>query len=104
MKISQESSCTYEDIAAAIIERAATDYLNSLRAVYYGDVLASYGKYECEKFFESEWFTALSGIDGKRFAGMLGSKFAADLRKCEEKLPKYRNFNFREKEGGSRWQ
>lgn len=56
----------YENLAIAIIDRAAEDYRRLLRQ----------GKADIEnvdvvKFFNSEWFTMLTNIDGKRLMKLI---------------------------------
>lgn len=56
----------YEKLANAIILQAVDDYrvaLKSIRANPKSHVALS-DKKEIERFFRSEWFTVLTGIDG----------------------------------------
>lgn len=48
----------YEDLANAIIIQAAKDYRNALRRVQPEKVAV------LEKFFSSEWYRALTDVDG----------------------------------------
>lgn len=62
----QTINYAYENLAIAIIDRAAEDYRRLLRQ----------GKADIEnidvvKFFNSEWFTMLTNIDGKRLMKMI---------------------------------
>ena len=56
----------YEELANAIILQAVSDYRKALRQLkrnpdYTKAVLT---KYDCERFFRSEWFQALTQVDG----------------------------------------
>ena len=56
----------YEELANAIILKAVSDYRKALRHLkgnpdYTKAVLT---KYDCERFFRSEWFKALTKVDG----------------------------------------
>ena len=89
----------YEDLANAIIERAVKDYRAALKRLKHvpekerQDILeklhkeekekkkrkkgrtplerAVWTKYECEVFFDSEWFCVLTTLDGKMLLIML---------------------------------
>lgn len=66
----------YEELANAIIVTAANDYRRSLRHIKRNptDGWAIHYKRECERFFGSRWFTALTSVDGKYLAGRLVSE------------------------------
>lgn len=55
----------YQNLAQAIIAKAADDYRNALRGDGYGNYSASQVKVECEKFFRSTWFEVLTKINGE---------------------------------------
>lgn len=57
----------WHKLANAIIECAAADYLSAVRMLreYPQSYTAKAKKTECEKFFRSEWFIALSNCDGE---------------------------------------
>lgn len=52
----------YANLAAAIIEQACADYINTPSGVF------ERTKRDCERFFRSDWFHLLSGgaVDGER--------------------------------------
>lgn len=52
----------YANLAAAIIEQACADYINTQSGVF------ERTKRDCERFFSSDWFHLLSGgaVDGER--------------------------------------
>lgn len=58
----------YERLAGAIILQAVKDYRAAVRK-YNCDPKAINAKsaiYDCARFFHSDWFTALTGVDGRR--------------------------------------
>ena len=57
----------YEELANAIILQAVQDYRRALRALRRNPsiVLAEDVKTEVERFFLSDWFQALTNIDGE---------------------------------------
>lgn len=55
----------YQNLAQAIIVKAADDYRSALRGDGYGNYSASQVKAECERFFRSAWFEVLTKIDGE---------------------------------------
>ncbi len=57
----------YENLANAIILQAVKDYRDALKALKRNPDyrIAQSGKKECEQFFCSEWFQALTSIDGR---------------------------------------
>ena len=56
----------YENIANAIILRAVTDYRAARKKLKHHpkNKDAKFIIEDCERFFRSDWFSALSGIDG----------------------------------------
>lgn len=56
----------YEDVANAVIVCAVKDYRKSVRQLKQNpqDFIAMMTKYEIERFFCSEWFGALTMLDG----------------------------------------
>ena len=55
----------YQNLAQAIIVKAADDYRNALRGDGYGNYSAGQVIVECKKFFRSSWFMVLTKIDGE---------------------------------------
>lgn len=57
----------YQDLANAIIEQAAKDYIKAVRFLlkHPKNPDAMYTKRECERFFNSEWYKMLTPIDGR---------------------------------------
>lgn len=57
----------YEDLANAIIFKATRDYQNALVDLYVNEYNedARDEKKSCERFFKSDYFKSLTGIDGK---------------------------------------
>jgi hypothetical protein len=57
----------YEELAKAIIVQAATDYREALK-ILKEDPTRLKGqrlKSDCERFFRSQWFKALTEVDGE---------------------------------------
>lgn len=65
----------YRNLCFAIVERAAKDYVRSYKQHNYGQLA------ELEKFFESQWFYALTDMDGADFAEKIRRKI--DERKTK---------------------
>jgi hypothetical protein len=67
----------YIELANAIIEQAAKDYIEALKilSVKPNDKKASYTKVEIEKFFRSQWFIQLTDVDGEKLLAALKFKF-----------------------------
>lgn len=64
----------YEDLANAIIERAALDYRMALSG--YKNSMGRYiSMRELEKFFRSDWFTVLTKVDGEAILNKLRREF-----------------------------
>ena len=57
----------YEDLAQAIILQAAKDYRAARKKAKYNpkNKEAKLMIQDCESFFRSDWFSALTGIDGQ---------------------------------------
>lgn len=73
----------YENLANAIIELAAKDYINALEVLEYypEDVDANNTRSEVERFFRSGWFEMLTNLDGKTLLSALKIK-CRKARKC----------------------
>ncbi len=54
-----------ENLANAIIVKAADDYRKALRGEGYGNYSAGQVIAECERFFRSTWMTMLTKLDGE---------------------------------------
>ena len=63
----------YENLANAIAELAAKDYRKALKDLKRSprNDAALQMKAECERFFRSGWYEALTSIDGERLMAML---------------------------------
>lgn len=61
---------SYEQLANAIILLAVKDYRNSLKTIRRNprSQTANDMKGQCERFFFSQWFQALTSVDGKKLA------------------------------------
>lgn len=63
----------YENLASAIIVKAADDYRKALKELRrnpdYRPALQT--KSDCEHFFHSGWFSVLTAVDGNRLMRML---------------------------------
>lgn len=57
----------YQNLANAIVELAAKDYRKALKALKKNpkNQSAMSLAMECERFFKSEWITALTSVDGE---------------------------------------
>ncbi len=57
----------YENLANAIILQAVKDYRDALAKLAKGrkNESAESMKSECERFFRSQWYTALTSVDGE---------------------------------------
>ena len=57
----------YEKLANAIIIQAAKDYTDALKTLkkYPRDDTANAAKNDCERFFRSSWYEALTSVDGE---------------------------------------
>lgn len=57
----------YQELANAIIVQASADYKRACEALktWKRDPDALGTKKECERFFQSDWFDVLSGLDGR---------------------------------------
>ncbi len=67
----------FENLANAIIEQAAKDYIEALGILRYkpNDKKATATKDEVEKFFRSQWFIMLTKVDGEKLLSDLKKKF-----------------------------
>ena len=76
----------YEKLAAAIVVQAAKDYKAALRQEARGKVTPSTQGtiIECERFFESQWFEALSDLDGPVLMERIKKLALADFEGDEE--------------------
>lgn len=55
----------YQDLANAIVARAAEDYRNALKGIGYNHKKPENIIKELEKFSRSSWFKTLTKVDGK---------------------------------------
>ena len=57
----------YQELANAIVVRAADDYWGALRKLKYNPNhrIALETAEECERFFRSQWYEALTTVDGE---------------------------------------
>lgn len=57
----------YENLANAIITTAAKDYMAALKILKKSpvNVIAKETADECERFFRSSWYAALTSVDGE---------------------------------------
>lgn len=57
----------YKKLANAIVIRASKDYIHAVKKLkkYPNNERALQTKEECEKFFTSEYFVILTGLDGE---------------------------------------
>lgn len=80
----------YTHLANAIILQAVSDYRKSLRGekadIY---IPVEDMKKDCEKFFQSEWFSTLSKIDGRQLMRKLQEEYASE----GNSYPKYKTPN-----------
>ncbi len=69
----------YEKLAQAIIMQAVKDYRGALKVLRIcpKDYIANMRKRDCEKFFCSAWFTALTEADGEDIMNRLRKEEAA---------------------------
>ena len=76
----------YEKLAAAIVVQAAKDYKAALRQEARGKVTPSTQGtiIECERFFKSQWFEALSDLDGPVLMERIKKLALADFEGDEE--------------------
>ena len=76
----------YEKLAAAIVVQAAKDYKAALRQEARGKVTPSTQGtiIECELFFKSQWFEALSDLDGPVLMERIKKLALADFEGDEE--------------------
>lgn len=83
----------YNILANAIIIQAVSDYRDSLRGkrayrfVSVDDMLK-----DCERFFESEWFTILSKIDGVQLMRRLQEEYQNESKSCTKYKKPNRNY------------
>ena len=76
----------YEKLAAAIVVQAAKDYKEALRQEARGKATPSTQStiIECELFFKSQWFEALSDLDGPVLMERIKKLALADFEGDEE--------------------
>ena len=69
----------YEELANAIILQAVKDYREALSAVRNNpkSVSANRDIYDCESFFMSGWFSALTELDGETLIRKLKEEVSA---------------------------
>lgn len=85
----------YANLAAAIIEQACADYINTPSGVF------ERTKRDCERFFRSDWFHLLSGgaVDGERAIVALREQRRQRLERERERKRMERERR-KEREGG----
>ena len=66
----------YEELANGIILQAVKDYRAALRGEFVNHKSPEWVIQDCEKFFQSKWFTVLTKVDGV----MLMNKLREELR------------------------
>lgn len=68
----------YENLANAIIIQAAKDYKKALKALKRNSKYepAVFMKRDCERFFRSSWFAALTNLDGEALMDSLKKEAA----------------------------
>ena len=83
------SASRWENLANAIIERAAVDYQQALKALKKRptDIYAQREIIECRRFFRSDYFRSLTSIDGEWLMKQIEK--APDI---DRTLRKYRNY------------
>ena len=66
----------YTNLANAIIVQAAKDYKKALRRLkkFSTDKEARYTIRECERFFRSDWYKILTGLNGEALIRMLNEE------------------------------
>ena len=84
----------YANLAAAIIEQACADYINTPSGVF------ERTKRSCERFFRSDWFVLLSGgaVDGEKALAALREQRRQRLARERERKRKERERR-KEREG-----
>lgn len=57
----------YERLANAIVKKAADDYRQALKALKRGgkNIAAEHMKNDCERFFQGQWITCLTTVNGE---------------------------------------
>ena len=55
----------YKKLAYAIVLQSVADYRKALQGEYVAERKPQSVIEDCEKFFRSEWFTALTNVDGE---------------------------------------
>ena len=85
----------YANLAAAIIEQACADYINTPSGVF------ERTKRDCERFFRSDWFHLLSGgaVDGEKALSALREQRRQRLERERERKRMERERR-KEREGG----
>lgn len=76
MNLRKEIEEAYENLANAIIVKAAQDYKTAYSRVMYGrgNRRSEERAEECEDFFLSDWFRELTVIDGEELMMMIRSE------------------------------
>lgn len=85
----------YANLAAAIIEQACADYINTPSGVF------ERTKRDCERFFRSDWFHLLSGgaVDGEKALAALREQRRQRIARERERKRMERERR-KEREGG----
>lgn len=64
LTVSAHPANPYEELANAIIIQAVKDYRAALRGEFVNHKSPEWVIKDCEKFFQSEWFTVLTKVNG----------------------------------------
>lgn len=74
----------YRDLATAIVLQAVEDYRKALQKIQESkhDIDAKIEADKIEKFFHSEWFEALSPLDGQYLLEQLQKEIQDMTKKC----------------------
>ena len=74
-----------EEISNAIILQAVEDYREALKGNVVGRRPADIVIRECEKFFLSDWFEALTTVDGEALMRTLQDEFKNNKQRRKQK-------------------
>ena len=84
------SKSKYKHLANAVILQAVSDYRKSLRGERaYLHMSVEDMKKDCERFFQSEWFSILTKIDGRQLMRKLQEEYYNE----SNSYPKYKSPN-----------
>lgn len=77
-------------LANAIVLQAVLDYRKSLRGIKADKYMSVEDmKADCEKFFQSEWFSTLTKVNGRQLMRKLQEEYASESKS----YPKYKTPN-----------